>query len=109
MEALEILLPAPQLVRLREIANQANRPVSELVQEAVDAWLANQHAAPRPSREAAPTFALGEVRATPASLRNAARGLRALRSLQEQARRAGTADLTMDEVNAEIKSARRER
>lgn len=109
MEALEILFPAPQLVRLREIANQANRPVSELVQEAVDAWLANQHAAPRPSREATPTFALGEVRATPASLRNAARGLRALRSLQEQARRAGTADLTMDEINAEIKSARRER
>jgi hypothetical protein len=68
---------------------------------------------PRPSREAAPTFALGEVRATPASLRNAAWGLRALRSLQEQARRAGTADLTMDEINAEInaeiKAARRER
>ena len=109
METLEILFPTPQLASLRDLANQTNQSVSDLVQEAVDVWLANQQPEPRPSREAAPTFGLGAVRATPASLRNAARGLHALRSLQVQARKAGTADSTMDEINAEIKATRRAR
>ena len=39
----------------------------------------------------------------------AARAVRAMQQLSEEAGENGTADLTLDEINAEIKAARRER
>lgn len=72
MEKLQILFPAPQLARLRQVAKQSDRPVSELVRAAVDAWLATQPASPAVVREKPPVYGLGELRIDPAALREAA-------------------------------------
>ena len=39
MRKLQVLFPEPQLRRLREIARNEDRPISELIRIAVDAWL----------------------------------------------------------------------
>lgn len=72
MEKLQILFPAPQLARLRQVAKQSDRPVSELVRAAVDAWLATQPPGPAVVREAPPVYGLGELRTEPSALRDAA-------------------------------------
>jgi hypothetical protein len=54
MEKIQILFPEPQLNRLRQMAKEEDRPVSDLVRSAVEFWLA---------RYGSP-FA-GEIRETP--------------------------------------------
>ena len=39
MQKLQILFPEPVLRRLRELARKEDRPVSEIVRKAVDAWI----------------------------------------------------------------------
>ena len=56
---MQILFPEPQLARLRQAAKVMDRPVSELVRAAVDAWLAANAPAPRQVREAPPVYGLG--------------------------------------------------
>ena len=72
MEKLQILFPAPQLARLRQVAKQSDRPVCELVRAAVDAWLASQPPGPLVVRESPPVYGLGAVRADASALREAA-------------------------------------
>ena len=72
MEKLSILFSAPQLARLRQMAKQSHRSVSDLVRTAVDAWLATQPPRPALVREAPPVYGLGELRTEPAALREAA-------------------------------------
>ncbi len=72
MEKLQILFPEPQLARLRQAAKVLDRPVSELVRAAVDAWLAANAPAPRQVREAPPVYGLGDMQTSADSLRDLA-------------------------------------
>ena len=69
---MQILFPEPQLARLRQAAKVMDRPVSELVRAAVDAWLAANAPAPRQVREAPPVYGLGEIHADADTLRERA-------------------------------------
>ena len=72
MEKMQILFPKPQLDRLRRLAGARDRPVSELVRAAVDAWLERQAEPADEMREPAPVFHCGEIRVPPDQLRDAA-------------------------------------
>jgi hypothetical protein len=72
MEKMQILFPEPQLARLRQAAKVMDRPVSELVRAAVDAWLAANAPAPRQVREAPPVYGLGEIQSPAETLRDRA-------------------------------------
>lgn len=72
MEKMQILFPKPQLDRLRRIAGARDRPVSELVRAAVDAWLERQGHTGDQVREAPPVFHCGEINAPARDLREAA-------------------------------------
>ena len=62
MERLQILFPEPQLNKLRGIAKQEDRPVSELVRSAVEFWLSRHGANTTNSvSEAAPTYQCGDI------------------------------------------------
>jgi len=74
MQKMQILFPEPQLERLRRIARDEDRPVSELVRLAVDAYLARHGSSASETREAPPTYSCGEILAEPRSLRELARG-----------------------------------
>lgn len=72
MEKMQILFPEPQLARLRQAAKVMDRPVSELVRAAVDAWLLANAPAPNRVREAPPTYGLGDINAGAPDLRDRA-------------------------------------
>ena len=69
---MQILFPEPQLARLRQAAKVMDRPVSELVRAAVDAWLAANAPAPRQVREAPPVDGLGDMQSSAETLRDRA-------------------------------------
>ena len=74
MEKMQVLFPKPQLDRLRRLARDSDRPVSELVRAAVDAWLSRQADTTMPVHDEPPVYSLGAVKADPhgptASLRS---------------------------------------
>ena len=72
MEKMQILFPKPQLDRLRRIAGARDRPVSELVRAAVDAWLERQGETVEQVREAPPAYHCGEILTAAQDLREAA-------------------------------------
>lgn len=72
MEKMQILFPKPQLDRLRRIANTRDRPVSELVRAAVDAWLERQGSTVGEVHEAPPAYHCGEILTAADHLRDAA-------------------------------------
>jgi hypothetical protein len=72
MEKMQILFPEPQLARLRQAAKVMDRPVSELVRAAVDAWLAANAPTPALVRENPPVYGLGEISANADVLRDRA-------------------------------------
>lgn len=72
MEKMQILFPKPQLDRLRRIAGARDRPVSELVRAAVDAWLERQGETLGQVREAPPKYHCGKIRVSQDALREAA-------------------------------------
>jgi Arc/MetJ-type ribon-helix-helix transcriptional regulator len=74
MEKMQILFPKPQLDRLRRIADRRDRPVSELVRAAVDAWLERQGDPDPEARESPPVYHCGKIRVPPDRLREAAYG-----------------------------------
>ena len=74
MEKLQVLFPKPQLDRLRRIAGARDRPVSELVRAAVDAWLERQGESADEARENPPAYHCGDVLMPPDRLRDAAYG-----------------------------------
>jgi hypothetical protein len=78
----EVRISQSSYERLRQYASRENRSITELVEESI------QQAEER--REAM------------------RRSADAMRSLQEEAARNGTASMTMDEINEEIAAARRE-
>ena len=62
MEKLQILFPEPQLRKLRGVAKQEDRPVSELVRSAVEFWL-SRHGAYTTGNvsEPAPIYQCGDI------------------------------------------------
>ena len=73
MQKLQVLFPEPQLRRLRDLARREDRPVSEVIRIAVDAWLAKVD--PDHREEGSPkipVFRGGEITMAPHLLRDAA-------------------------------------
>jgi len=72
MEKLQILFPEPQLRRLRLAAQRQDRPVSELVRNAVELWLDRSDPRPDGAGDVPPTFAMGPVSILASDMREAA-------------------------------------
>lgn len=72
MEKLQILFPEPQLRSLRQIAKSQDRPVSELVRAAVEAWLIRHDPWTDGVREDPPVYSAGEVLINADQLRDVA-------------------------------------
>ena len=69
MRKMQILFPEPQLRRLREIAGRQDRPVSELVRNAVDLWIDRQGDCGSAVLEEAPMYRCGPILAESKDLR----------------------------------------
>jgi hypothetical protein len=74
MEKLQILFPEPQLYSLRKIAHSQDRPVSELVRAAVDAWLARHEPWAEEAREEPPRYNCGKILVKADEFREVANG-----------------------------------
>ena len=62
MEKIQILFPAPQLNKLRGIAERDDRPVSELVRSAVSFWLSRYEMDTDENvSETAPVYQCGKI------------------------------------------------
>ena len=86
MQKIQILFPDPVMKRLRDVARQQDRPVSELVRRAVDRLL-EQVPAVQPQQPARfPTFHGGGVLVEAGRLRDVLHGL------DEEVRPAGRRD-----------------
>ncbi len=73
MQRMQILFPEPQLAKLRLISEAQDRPVSELIRNAVEFWLMRYASdIPTETAEAAPVYSCGSITASADSLRNAA-------------------------------------
>ena len=73
MQKLQILFPEPQLRRLREMAKKEDRPVSEIVRKAVDAWIEKKGPTTEAQRKKRiPTFRGGRVRVRAEEMRDIA-------------------------------------
>jgi hypothetical protein len=71
MEKLQILFPEPQLHKLRGIAKKQDRPLSELIRNAVDLWL-NLQGNPNEEVTNPPSFHCGKILAKPENFRGLA-------------------------------------
>jgi hypothetical protein len=73
MQKLQILFPEPQLTRLRGIAKREDRPVSELVRNAVEFWLSrNGSDSKEMVSEDAPIYRFGDILINSENLRSIA-------------------------------------
>ncbi len=73
MQKLQILFPEPQLNKLRTIAKMEDRPVSELVRNAVSFWLSrNGSDSPEIVSETAPVYQCGKILVGSSQLRDIA-------------------------------------
>ena len=68
MQKIQILFPEPTLAQLRLLAKQEDRPVSELVRQAIDRYLAQRGTRPK-RKEAFPTFRGGRVKVSAEEMR----------------------------------------
>ena len=73
MQRMQILFPEPQLGKLRIIAKEQDRPVSELIRNAVDFWL-SRHALEELSSvaEHPPVYSCGDISVSSKNFRNIA-------------------------------------
>jgi len=74
MQKIQILFPDPVMERLRAVARQQDRPVSELVRRAVDRLLEQVPAAPPKQPARFPTFHGGGVLVNADRLRDVLHG-----------------------------------
>jgi metal-responsive CopG/Arc/MetJ family transcriptional regulator len=73
MQKLQILVPEPVLRRLREMAKKEDRPVSEIIRRAVDAWIEKtEPPADRQQGTRIPTFHGGRIMVRAGDMRNIA-------------------------------------
>lgn len=71
MQKLQILFPEPQLKRLRQIAREQDRPVSEIVRESVNLLL-NRYSDQLRTGKSPPSFSAGQVKVNSDQLRRIA-------------------------------------
>lgn len=74
MQKIQILFPDPVMERLRAVARQQDRPVSELVRRAVDRLLEQVPALPPKQPARFPTFHGGGVLVDPGRLKDVLHG-----------------------------------
>ena len=86
MQKIQVLFPDPVMERLRAVARQQDRPVSELVRRAVDRLLEQVPALPPKQPARFPTFHGGGVRVDAGRLKDVLHGL------DEEVRPAGRSD-----------------
>jgi hypothetical protein len=73
MEKIQILFPEPCMRRLRDLARREDRPVSEIVRRATEAWLDRYPASDaRDGRLTVPVFHGGAIRISAERMRDAA-------------------------------------
>lgn len=72
MEKIQILFPEPQMRRLRELAAREDRPISEIVRRATEAWLDRAPAGRAQGPASLPTFHGGAIGVNAEDLREAA-------------------------------------
>ena len=73
MERMQVLFGEPQLRELRRIAREKDRPVSELIRNAVDFWLSrNNRYTESEVAEAPPVYSCGKIKIEADRLREAA-------------------------------------
>jgi hypothetical protein len=78
MRKVQILFPEPQLKRLREVARREDRPLSEVVRRAAEAYLERLPAAGlEPRAPVVPVFDGGEILVGPEEFRELAHAERA--------------------------------
>ena len=78
MRKIQVLFPEPQLERLRDLARREDRPVSEVIRLAVDAWLAKaEPGKARALRPRIPVFHGGDITMPANRMRDTAHGDRA--------------------------------
>ena len=70
MQKIQILFPDPVMERLRAVARQQDRPVSELVRRAVDRLLEQMPVMPPPRAARFPTFRGGGVKVAVSDLKD---------------------------------------
>ena len=70
MQKIQILFPDPVMDRLRTLAHEQDRPVSELVRRAVDRLLDQLPATSTKTPKRFPTFRGGDVRVAAVQLRD---------------------------------------
>jgi Ribbon-helix-helix protein, copG family len=68
MQKMQILFPDPMMGRLRSLAAEEDRPVSELIRRAVEKFLEMKPEKLRPAREL-PTFRGGKILVTAENLK----------------------------------------
>lgn len=70
---MQVLFPEPQLRELRQIAHAQDRPVSELIRNAVDFWLTRQSSPLGDEvRESPPAYHCGPIQVESERLRESA-------------------------------------
>lgn len=74
MQKIQILFPDPVMERLRSVARQQDRPVSELVRRAVDRLLEQMPVTPPLRAARFPTFHGGGVKVAAADLKDLLHG-----------------------------------
>jgi hypothetical protein len=74
MQKIQILFPDPVMARLRAVAREQDRPVSELVRRAVDRLLEQMPPAPAPRPASFPTFRGGGLLVDAGELRELLHG-----------------------------------
>jgi metal-responsive CopG/Arc/MetJ family transcriptional regulator len=70
MQKMQILFPDPLMGKLRAVAAEEDRPVSELIRRAVEKFLEMKPAKMRPSKEL-PTFRGGKILVSAENLKDA--------------------------------------
>jgi hypothetical protein len=77
MKKIQVLFPEPQMERLRWVARNEDRPISEIIRRATEDYLAKTPSAPlRDPAAAIPVFDGGEILVGPDKLRDLAYGER---------------------------------
>jgi hypothetical protein len=72
MEKMQILFPEPQLKKLRQIARAEDRPVSDLVRNAVEFWIMRYGSSSAEVRESPPVYDCGRILVPSEDLRDLA-------------------------------------
>ena len=72
MVRMQVLFPDPQLSRLRRLAKQQDRPVSELIRSAVDLRLSRYGSENEFTEEKAPVYSCGGIKIAAEDLGEAA-------------------------------------